>query len=80
MLLSEWLKAKGIRGRAFAARIDRSPSTVSRIARGEVEPNRETRDLIIRETGGAVTAADLLTNGSGFVVTSRKNGGRRNGG
>jgi hypothetical protein len=79
MQLSEWLSTKGISEKEFAGRINRDRTTVFRIARGLVEPNRDTREAIIRETGGAVTAADLLTNGAGPTQTSRKNG-RRNGG
>lgn len=81
MLLSEWLSTNGVSDTEFAGRIGRDRTTVFRIKRGEVEPNRETREAIIRETGGAVTAADLLVNGSAEAVdASRKNGARRNGG
>ena len=58
MQLSSWLNENKVGVREFARHIDRSPATVSRLARGLNRPDWETADRIEAETNGEVTAAD----------------------
>lgn len=59
MKLSDWLKREGMTALAFAARIDRSHTTVSRILRGQTKPDWSTIERITAATDGAVTANDF---------------------
>lgn len=58
MKLSEYLEAHRLSFSEFAKRIDRSVSTVSRLARGEHRPDWPTIDLIAEATNGAVQPND----------------------
>ena len=60
MTLAEYLRTNGIRLESFAARIGRSTSTVSRIARREVAANHDTMAAIVQATEGKVSFADLI--------------------
>lgn len=59
MKLSDYLKAEGITATAFANRIGRSKSTVTRAMRGQSIPDKETMDKIVAETGGQVLPNDF---------------------
>ena len=60
MQLSDYLAAQGETVTAFAARIDRSPSTVSRLMRGLTDPNGETLRRVREATDGAVQPNDFF--------------------
>lgn len=65
MTLNEWLSipnADGSKKRknAFALAIGVTPTMVTEYAEGRMWPRREIVEAIIRETGGEVTANDLL--------------------
>jgi DNA-binding transcriptional regulator YdaS (Cro superfamily) len=65
MTLNEWLSipnADGSKKRknAFAAAIGVTPTMVTEYAEGRMWPRREIVEAIERETGGDVTANDLL--------------------
>lgn len=60
MNLREWLDTKGIKGFAFAERVGVTQGAMSKIIRGVVWPEADTISAIERETGGDVTAADIL--------------------
>ena len=60
MTLSEWLLSKEIRPSAFARRLGVSHTTVSRWLDGSTPPSPASMNAVFRETGGAVTANDLL--------------------
>ena len=61
MILAEWLKAKDIRRRDFAARIGVTPSAITDYCERGVWPKKETMQAIVRETNGDVTPNDFLT-------------------
>lgn len=52
--LQHYLKQFGISPTAFARLVNRSPSTITRICKGEIEPNRDTKKRIEKATGGRV--------------------------
>lgn len=70
MKLSAYLKERELTASEFASRIDRSISTVTRAARGEVMPDPETMRRIATETGGAVQPNDWYD-----IPTSKANTG-----
>ncbi len=59
MRLREYLVAEKMTASQFAVRIERSVSTVTRAARGEVLPDRDTMRRIVEETDGAVRPNDF---------------------
>ena len=59
MQLAEYLEREGLTLQEFADRIDRHESTVSRIARGLVFPDRDTLLAIQRATKGKVAVRDF---------------------
>lgn len=59
MKLADYLKEKDLTGAEFATRIGRSPSTVSRIARGLHAPDWPTMLAIKAATNDAVRPEDL---------------------
>lgn len=60
MMLSEWLALTGETKIAFGERIGVSPSTMTDLCRGTQWVSPRVAMAIERETGGAVTVADLL--------------------
>lgn len=60
MTLTAYLDMRRSSLSAFAAEIGRSVSTVSRIARGQVDPSPATARLIVEATKGAVSHDDLF--------------------
>lgn len=60
MTLDEYLKTKRISGAKFAVLISVNAATVFRIRTGRVFPHRKTMRAIIKVTGGAVSANDLV--------------------
>jgi hypothetical protein len=60
MKLGDWLEARELRPADFAPRINRTAEAVRRYVVGERIPDRETMPLIVRETGGEVTANDFF--------------------
>ena len=63
MLLSDWLREKGITRVEFAARVGVSPGHITGICDGTTWPSRRVVTAIRRETVGAVTADDFLDLG-----------------
>lgn len=59
MKLSDYLVENALTLDAFAAQINRSAATVSRIARGLNRPDWETMEAIVRATSGRVTPNDF---------------------
>lgn len=60
MKLSAWLKLKDLTAQQFGERIDRAPSTITRLLRGESVPDKATMLRIVAETEGAVTPNDFF--------------------
>lgn len=60
MKLADFLKDRDLTVTAFAAQIERAPSTVSRIVKGQVHPDPQTMQAIITATDGSVTANDFF--------------------
>lgn len=59
MKLDVWLELKHVSRADFAARIDTTVQTLSRIIAGKQNISLAMADAIVRETEGAVTAEDL---------------------
>ena len=70
MHLSQYLKENNLTATAFAERINRHKSTVTRILKGEMRPDPDTTDRIFEVTRGAVTASDLYGHTSSTTVES----------
>ena len=64
MKLSTYLELTKTNDEDFGRRIKRNRSTVSRIRRGLIQPDWETIERILRETGGAVTPNDFVSESS----------------
>jgi DNA-binding transcriptional regulator YdaS (Cro superfamily) len=62
MKLAEWLKSTKTRRFLFAERVGVSPSMITDYCKGRSWPRREIIHAIERETGGQVTANDLLAH------------------
>jgi 3,4-dihydroxy 2-butanone 4-phosphate synthase/GTP cyclohydrolase II len=63
MKLAEWLTANGMRRGDFARRIGVTPGAVTQICNQKgAWVSRDTAEAIVRETGGAVTPNDLLSD------------------
>jgi transcriptional regulator with XRE-family HTH domain len=60
MKLAVYLTERGISDADFGAKIGRSRSSVSRLRRGETQPDWVTAAKIMSETNGAVTPNDFL--------------------
>ncbi len=60
MKLADYLNGKNLTVTAFAAQIERAPSTVSRIVKGQVHPDPQTMQAIITATDSLVTANDFF--------------------
>lgn len=60
MTLSDWLRTTRTTQVALAARLGVAASTVSRICRGECQPEAQLIAAIARETAGAVLPNDLF--------------------
>lgn len=60
MMLADWLVREGIGRKAFGARIEASPATMTDLCSGRVWVRAEKAIAIERETGGEVTVLDLL--------------------
>lgn len=60
MKLADWMTLAGIKDSAFAEKVGRDQSTISRIRRGEVLPDWSTVVRIAEATEGAVTANDFM--------------------
>lgn len=63
MELRTWLTAENIAGYAFARKIGKSHTTVSRWLDGTMVPSAESIKLVFEATGGKVTANDMLGQG-----------------
>ena len=64
MNLDTYLRAEGIKGTEFSARIGVSEVSLSRIRRGDQNISRELIRRIVAATNGAVTAEDLVFHGA----------------
>lgn len=67
MRLVDWLALPNPDGsrkrrREFAARIGVTPTMVTEYAEGRIWPGRDKIEAIVRETGGVVSANDLLSD------------------
>lgn len=60
MTLDDFLQSTGTSAVDFAARIGVSTGSLSRIRRGEQNITRDTIRAIVRESGGAVTAEEIV--------------------
>lgn len=60
--LTAYLADKGEKISAFAVRIGRSPSTLTRVLSGERNPSIELARDIERGTGGEISAAEFLAS------------------
>ena len=60
MKLGDWISQRGITPTDFARRIDRAPSTVTRLIAGDTLPDRDTVKRIFGATDGAVTPNDFF--------------------
>ena len=60
MKLADYMALVGIKDTAFAEKVGRDQSTISRIRRGEVLPDWSTVARIAEATDGAVTANDFM--------------------
>lgn len=74
MTLAEWLAIPNEDGsrkrrRDFAARVGVSPTMITEYAEGRMWPGRDKIEAIVRETAGAVTANDFLSNESRLVIS-----------
>ena len=59
MKLASYIASNGLNDTTFAAKIGRTPSSVSRIRRGLVTPDPKTVFCIFRVTEGQVTPNDF---------------------
>lgn len=59
MTLSEYLRINGLTATAFAAQIQRSTSTITRAAKGQVVPELSTMLAIKNATDGQVNPIDF---------------------
>ena len=60
MTLDEYLTERNITAAAFANKIERAVSTVTRIRKGDQHPDSDTLQSIVYATGGAVTPNDFF--------------------
>ncbi len=60
MTLAEYLETNSLTATAFAGQIDRAISTITRICKGTIHPDKETMQAIVDATGGAVTPNDFF--------------------
>ncbi len=60
MPLSEWIREEGCTQRAVARRFGVSPSTLSRLLRGERSPSASLMRRVFEVTDGKVTPTDLV--------------------
>ena len=60
MPFSEWIRAEGCTQRAVARRLGVSPSTLSRLLRGERSPSASLMRRVFELTEGKVTPTDLV--------------------
>lgn len=75
MKLADWLDKNGITRKAFAERIGVTPGAVTQLCNNHAGwLARETAELIVRETGGAVTPNDFLGEGCGLWDHVRQHG------
>lgn len=59
MTLAEYLKRENLTLEEFAKQVDSSPSTISRIARGQYVPRLDLCKRIVVQTKNMVTFEDL---------------------
>jgi transcriptional regulator with XRE-family HTH domain len=62
MKLDQYLSTHGLSDTEFGERISRSRSAVSRLRRGETNPDWDTAQRIFEATNGDVTPTDFLEN------------------
>lgn len=60
MKLADWLIDNNVTVPQFAERIGRTTESVRRYNNGDRIPDRDTMPVIVRETGGDVTANDFF--------------------
>lgn len=68
MKLADWLKQTRTPQYKFAARLGVSAGIVSHWVNGTVWPEKHRIEAIVRETNGAVTPNDLLSDESRAVI------------
>lgn len=68
MKLGDWLKQTRMPQYVFARKLGVSPGIVSHWCNGTVWPERHRVEAIVRETNGAVTPNDLLSDESRAVI------------
>lgn len=73
MKLSDWLALPNSDGtrkrrRDFARQIGVTPTMITEYAEGRMWPGRDKVEAIVRETNGAVTANDLLSDKARSVI------------
>ena len=69
MKLADWLETNQVTAHAFAQRIGRAPSTVTRLIRGRHTPDAATMKSIIEVTDGAVLPNDFFDVPTGGTPT-----------
>ena len=60
MPLAEWIRAQGVTQRAVARQLGVSPSTLSRLLKGERSPSASLMRRVYELTRGEVTPMDLV--------------------
>jgi transcriptional regulator with XRE-family HTH domain len=65
MKLDQWLQSQDITQTDFAARLGTTGASLSRIVAGAQWPSAPLMAAIERETGGEVTASDILASYQG---------------
>ena len=60
MPLAEWIRAQGCTQRSVARRLGVSPSTLSRLLKGERSPSASLMRRVYELTEGKVTPTDLV--------------------
>ena len=60
MPLAEWIRGKGRTQRAVARQLGVSPSTLSRLLKGERSPSASLMRRVFELTEGQVTPSDLV--------------------
>jgi hypothetical protein len=62
MKLADWLTEKDVKRNEFARRLRVSPQLITGYCDGSIWPGKERMRQIMRETDGAVTADDFVSD------------------
>lgn len=69
MGLAEWVRQQPGTNADVAARLGIARDTLQKLMRGQAFPRQSTRVAITRESGGKVTAEDMLTTYNAYHGT-----------